>query len=125
MNYGDRPLNVPPESDATPRTERAMRAITEAGLPGLRGAPPDLEAASEVRLAKLMEADDVMTALRTAEQQTELGGDSAIQPETPVSDADVRAAQAALNRLRHQQDAAWWLAHQDRSARELMALFEE
>jgi hypothetical protein len=123
MNYGDRPLNIPPEEDATPATERSIRAITEVGLPPLRGMAADIAAAHEIRLAKLIAADDLLTQLRNDEQETELGHMAGAQPSAPVSRQEVQEAQAALNRLRHQDDAAWWLAQNDRSVQELLALF--
>ena len=123
MNYGDRPLTVPPEEDGTPQTQRAIRAITEAGLPPLRGGEEDIAAAHEIRLAKLIAADDILTQLRSDEQETELGHMAGAQPQAPVSKNEVRQEQIALNRLRHQDDAAWWLAQRDRTAQELLALF--
>jgi hypothetical protein len=125
MNYGDRPLTIPPEEDGTPQTGRTIRAITEAGLPPLHGAEADIAVATEIRLEKLMAADDLLTLLRSDEQETELGHMAGAKPETPVSPDDVRAAQVALNRLRHQEEATWWLAHRDHAARELLAMFTE
>jgi|SwirhisoilCB3_FD_contig_41_1939314_length_858_multi_2_in_0_out_0_1 hypothetical protein len=125
MNYGDRPLTIPPEEGGTPHTERSIRAITEVGLPPLRGTEADIAAATEIRLDKLIAADDILTQLRTDEQATELGDMSAIPPEAPVSKNEVQAAQAVLNSLRHQDEAAWWLAHRDRTAQQLLAMFAE
>jgi hypothetical protein len=125
MNYGDRPLTIPPQEGGTPETERSIRALTEAGLPALQGTPTDIEAARAIRLNKLIAADDVLTALRTNEQQTELGEASAVPPESPVSESQVQAAQRALNQLRHQEEALWWLARRECSARELVELFLE
>jgi len=123
MNYGDRPLSIPPEQDATPQTGRAIRAITEVGLPPLRGTEADIAAAAGIRLDRLIAADDLLTGMRTDEQETELGHMAGATPAKPVSPDDVRRAQTALNRLRHQDDAAWWLANGDRTAEELIAVF--
>jgi len=125
MNYGEKPLEIPPEEGGTPRTGRSIRAITEVGLPALRGTEEDIAAAMEIRLDKLIAADDLLTELRSDEQETELGPMAGAKPERPVSPEDVRRAQMALNRLRHQEDAAWWLANRDRTARELIAMFAE
>jgi hypothetical protein len=125
MNYGDKPLTIPQEEDATPETGRTIRAITEVGLPALQGDEAAIAEAAEIRLAKLMAADDLLSALRTDKQETELGHMAGARPEKPVSAEEVRAAQTALNRLRHQEDAGWWLAQRDRTARELLAMFSE
>jgi hypothetical protein len=124
MNYGDRPLNIPPEEDGTPESERSIRAITEVGLPPLQGTEADIAAATEIRLAKLIAADDLLTMLRSDHQETDLGHMAGMQPAKPVSVDDVKRAQVALNRLRHQDDAAWWLANRDRTAQELIEMFE-
>ena len=123
MNYGDRPLNIPKEEDGTPQTDRSIRAITEVGLPPLRGTEADVATAVEIRLAILIAADDVLTDMRSDEQETALGPMAGMQPTQPTSRADVHAAQTALNRLRHQDDATWWLANRDRAARELIEMF--
>jgi hypothetical protein len=68
-------------------------------------------------------ADDLLTQLRTDEQETELGHMAGAQPQTPVSKDEVRSEQIALNRLRHQDDAAWWLEQRDRAIKELLEMF--
>jgi hypothetical protein len=123
MNYGDKPLNIPPEEDGTPETARSIRAITEVGLPPLRGTEADIDVAGEIRLDKLIAADDVLTLLRSDHQETDLGHMAGMKPAKPVSADDVRRAQMGLNRLRHQDDAAWWLAHRDRTPLELIEMF--
>jgi len=125
MNYGDRPLTIPHEDDATPESERAIRAITEAGLPQLRGTEPEVAFAANIRLQKLISADDYLTQLRNDEQETALGPMAGAQPSAPVSKSEVRREQAALSRLRHQDDASWWIARQDRTAVELLSSFLE
>ncbi len=125
MNYGDRPLTIPPEEGGTPHTERSIRAITEVGLPPLRGTDADIAAAVEIRLDKLEAADDVLTQMRVDEQETELGSQSANPPQVPITKEEVQTVQRALNRLRHQDEAAWWLGQQERTARELLLMFAD
>lgn len=125
MNYGDKPLTIPPQEGGEPETERSIRAVTEVGLPPLRGTEADITAAQEIRLDVLVAADDVLTQLRTAVQETDLGTMSANPPRVPISKDVVKSAQVALNSLRHQDDAAWWLSHRDESPRVLLQLFME
>jgi hypothetical protein len=125
MNYGDKPLTIPPEEGGTPHTPRSIRAITEVGLPALQGTEADIAAASEIRLDKLSAADEVLTLLRTNQQETELGAQSANPPSIPVAESQVQVAQMALNTLRHQDAADWWLAHQDQTARQLLEMFTD
>jgi hypothetical protein len=123
MNYGDRPLELPPQEGGTPETERSIRAITEVGLPVLVGTPEDVDAAAVVRLDKLRAADDLLTELRVSEREGEVAHAVSVSSSPAVSVAEVQRAQEALNHLRHQQDAAWWLANRDRTARELLDAF--
>lgn len=101
----------PPPADETPRTPRSQLAATEAGVPELTGSPEEIGHAEEVRAAILMQADDYMTQLRANQILTEEQSDTDVVPDQPVTHAQVLAAQAALNRLRHQTDANWWIAH--------------
>src|SRR5436309_2736255 len=101
-------------------TEGTKRTITAGGLPELSGDGADLAAALEVRTRILMEADDVLTRLRSDEILTEAERDTAIVSPRHVSDAQVHAAEAALNRLRARTDAAWWAAQSGRTAAEIL-----
>src|SRR5579862_4455591 len=123
MNYGDKPLEIPPQEGGTPETERSIRAITEVGLPSLRGTEADIGEAAALRLDKLIAADDLMTELRTEEQQAELDQQDAPNGRRTELATAVHRAQTALNHLRHQDDAAWWLMQRDRTARELLEMF--
>lgn len=111
----------PPEADETPRTPRSQEAATEAGLPALTGSGPEIAQAEPIRTALLMDADDYLTELRTNQILTEEQQDTAVMPDQPVSAEQVRAAQMALNRLRHQTDAGWWIAHRDWGVCDLLA----
>ncbi len=105
-----------------PGTPRAIRAIAEAGLPPLTGSSTDVQAAGDIRISKLIEADDLLSAMRGNEAMTEEHALAAIPP-PHVTHAQVQQTQAALNRLRHQADAAWWIAHQSHSAQTLLDSF--
>ncbi len=94
-----------------PATPRTRSAIAIAGVLPLTGTPADIETADAVRADHLTRADDILTALRGGETLYEEHTVAAIPP-APVSHAQVQRAQAALNRLRHQTDAQWWLTHQ-------------
>lgn len=93
-----------------------------AGLPPLTGNPTDVQAAGDIRISKLIEADDLLSAMRGNEAMTEEHALAAIPP-PHVTHAQVQQTQAALNRLRHQADAAWWIAHQSHSAQALLDAF--
>ena len=99
-----------PDTDE-PATPRTRGAIALAGVPPLTGTPAAVESADAIRAAKLTQADEILTALRGGET---LAAEHtvAIIPPPPVSHAQVQRAQVALNRLRHQTDAQWWLTHQ-------------
>lgn len=105
-----------------PGTPRTIRAIAEAGLPALIGSQTDIEAARDIRIAKLIAADDLLSEMRGNEAMTEEHALSAIPP-PHVTHAQVQQAQAALNRLRHQTEAQWWIAHQSHSAQSLLDAF--
>ena len=107
-----------PDTDE-PGTPRTVRAIAEAGLPVLTGSPADIETASKIRLTKLIAADDLLSELRGNEAITEEHAAAAIPP-PHVTHTQVQQAQAALNRLRHQTEAAWWIAHQSHTAQSLL-----
>lgn len=102
-----------------PATPRTRSAIAIAGVPPLTGTPADIETADDIRAAHLTKADDVLTALRGGETLYEEHTVAAIPP-VPVSHAQVQRAQAALNRLRHQTDAQWWLTHQHTPTKTLL-----
>ena len=118
MPYDETRQNEVSDTDE-PGSPRTVRAIAEAGLPALAGSPTDIETARDIRAAKLIAADDLLSALRGNEAMTEEHALAAIPP-PPVTHAQVQAAQAALNRLRHQTDAQWWIARQSHSAQELL-----
>ena len=106
-------LTLPTEEDETPRSPRAIRAIALAGVPELAGTEADVAAALPIRERLLIDADDFLSALRSNEILTEEQADTAISIPTPASPAEVLAAQQALNRLRHQTDAAWWIGRRE------------
>ena len=107
-----------PDTDE-PATPRTVRAIAEAGLPFLTGSPSDVETAANIRAAKLIAADDLLSTLRGNEALTEEHSLAAIPP-PHITHAQVQQAQAALNRLRHQTEAGWWIAHESHSAQSLL-----
>ena len=100
-------------------TAGTKRSITEGGLPELVGSGAD--AAREIRTSILIDADDVMSRLRSDEIITEAQSDTDITSPRQVSPSQVHAAEAALNRLRGNTDAAWWLAQEARSAGDIIA----
>ncbi len=105
-----------------PGSPRTVRAIAEAGLPALTGSLTDIETARDIRVAKLIAADDLLSTMRGNEALTEEHALAAIPPPS-VTHAQVQTAQAALNRLRHQTDAQWWIANQSHSAQALLDTF--
>lgn len=109
-----------PELAELRETEGTKRTITEAALPELTGSASDVAAALEIRSRILMEGDDVLTRLRSDEIITEAQKDTAIVSPRQVTSEQVHAAQAALNRLRGNADAAWWMAQAERSAGEIL-----
>jgi hypothetical protein len=108
--------------EAVDETEGTKRTVTAGGLPELEGEIADRDRAAEIRNRILVEADDVLTRLRSDEIITEAQTDTAIVSPRQVNPAQVHAAEAALNRLRRHTDAAWWIAHADRSAADLLAV---
>ncbi|HLJ55412.1 MAG TPA: hypothetical protein VKT77_10260 [Chthonomonadaceae bacterium] len=104
-------------SDETPGTKEM---IAEGGLPALTGSDADLPLAHEIRTRILVEADDVLTRLRSDAVITDAQTDTAIVSPRQVTPDQVHAAQAALGRLRGVTDADWWLAQRNRSASELL-----
>ncbi|HZT41053.1 MAG TPA: hypothetical protein VFA07_02630 [Chthonomonadaceae bacterium] len=112
----------PQPADETPRTPRSQQAATEVGLPALVGMPEEIGQALEIRSDILMQADDYMTQLRANQILTEEQSDTAVVPDQPVTHEQVLAAQAALNRLRHQTDANWWIAHQQDDVVSLLSM---
>jgi hypothetical protein len=108
-----------PETD-DPSTPRTVRAIALAGLPPLTGA--DTDAANDIRATKLIEADALLSDMRGSEAITEEHPAGAI-PMPPVTHAQVQQMQAALNRLRHQTEAEWWISHQHDTSQALLDLF--
>ena len=109
--------------DQTPRSERSIRAVAEVGLPELTGSEQDVEAARETRARLLVEADDLLTEMRTNHILTEEQKDTAITVAQPITHAQVVQAQIALDRLRHKMEASWWLAHKNDGAAALLAAF--
>ena len=105
-----------PETD-DPSTPRTVRAIALAGLAPLTGT--DVDAANDIRAAKLIEADALLSEMRGSEAISEEYAAGAI-PMPHVTHAQVQQMQAALNRLRHQTEAAWWIAHQRDTAQTLL-----
>src|SRR4051794_34725006 len=87
-------------------TDGNKRMITEGGLPELNGSPDDVEAARDVRSRILVDADDILTRLRSDETITDAQKDTAIVSPRQVTAQQVHSAEIALNRLRSQADAA-------------------
>ena len=112
-----------PDTDE-PGTPRTMQAITLAGLPSLEGNEAEIRVASELRVARLIEADDLLSTLRGNEAITEEHPSGAV-PIPHVTHTQVQQTQAAVNRLRHQTDARWWIDHQNETAQALLAAFFE
>ena len=105
------------EPGETPGTKRT---ITHGGLPELRGAEAAMARAEEIRTRILVEADDVLTRLRSDEIMTEAQKDTDIVSPRQVSKEQVHSAEIALNKLRNQADADWWLTQAERSAGEIL-----
>lgn len=96
------------------------RAIATVGLPPLSGTTTDVARANEIRTRILIEADDVLTRLRSDETITEAQLDTDIVSPRQVNTEQVHAAEVALNRLRSQTDAGWWLKQADATAGSLI-----
>jgi hypothetical protein len=97
------------------------RAASEIGVPDLVGSDADVSQAEAIRSRILIEADDVLTRLRSDEIITEAQVDTDIVSPRQVTDQQVHAAEVALNRLRHKSEAAWWIAQQDASAGDILS----
>lgn len=100
-----------------PKAETTRENITEAALPDLVGAESEIAAAQEVRTRILMEADDLLSRLRAQERLYELPDRNA--------PPGIAVWVAALQALRGQEDAAWWLANRDAGARALLEALHE
>jgi hypothetical protein len=107
--------------ESTGESPGTQRAMTQAGLPELTGEPADVSRADAIRTRILMEADDVLTRLRSDEILTEAQSDTDITSPRQVSEDQVHAAQVALNKIRHQADAAWWISHEESTAEQLLS----
>ena len=110
-----------PDTDE-PGTPRTIHAITLAGLAPLTGSEADIAVASEIRAAKLMEADDLLSNLHGNEAITEDHTVGAL-PVPHTTHTQVQHMQAAVNKLRHQTEAGWWIAHQTTTAQTLLEAF--
>jgi len=107
--------------ESTGESQGTQRAMTQAGLPELTGQPDEVGRAQAIRTRILMEADDVMTRLRSDEVITEAQSDTGIKAPRQVSEDQVHAAEMALNKVRHQTDAAWWIGHEGATAEQLLS----
>ncbi len=103
------------------------RQITHGGLQELKGSPEEIARAEEIRTRLLVEADDILTQLRSNPVLTASQVDTAIVAPEQVSEPQVNTTEAGLNRLRNRNDAAWWITNGARGARQLLdeALREE
>ena len=106
--------------ESTGESPETQRAMTEAGLPELTGQSSEVSRAHDIRTKILMEADDVLSRLRSDEIITESQSDTDIVSPRQVTDDQVHAAQMALNRIRHQSEAAWWIAHENETAAQIL-----
>jgi len=97
----------------SPRT--TQQNITQVGLPELTGTPEEIAQAGPIRTQLLMQADDLMSQLRSQERCAPLLPDDSPPPA-------IAEAEAGLQKLRNQMDAAWWITHQNDSARQLLEL---
>ena len=109
-----------PETDE-PGTPRTVRAIALVGLHPLTGTEEDIASADPIRTAHLIAADDLMSELRGLEAITEEHPAAAI-PLKEVTRTEVHEMQVALNRLRHQTEALWWIGHKETPTRTLLTL---
>ena len=106
------------EFGETPGTKRT---IAEGGLPKLDGTPEQNEQAEEIRTRLLVQSDEILSRLRSDQIMTEAQKDTAVISPRQVTSEQVHSAEVALNKLRNQTDAAWWLAQSDASASTLLA----
>ena len=106
--------------DETPGTKRDL---AQGGLPTLTGTEAEIAQADPIRTAILVEADDILTELRSNETLTEAQADTAVHAPEQVTPWQVKEAKVALNRLRNQAEASWWIAHRSDGARALLEEF--
>lgn len=106
--------------DISEERRGVKKTLTEGGLPELTGAPEEIEAAEPIRSRALIAADDLLTDLRAREAEHEERSHSFRDPNPRPPDPQVHSAQAALNRLRHETSAAWWLQQAQRTPQELL-----
>ena len=118
-------LSLPEADDTTPHSPRSIRAVALVGVPTLTGTEAEIAEAEPIRERLLIAADDVLTELRGGEILTEEQADTAIRVPQPISAAQVQAAQRALNQLRHQTEANWWLLQQEATAEMLLKQYED
>lgn len=111
-----------PETDE-PGTQRTIRAIALVGLSPLLGGEKEVALAEEIRARHLVAADDLLSELRGNEAITEEHPAGAL-PVPQVTHAQVQRMQTALNRLRHQTEATWWIAQSDAPTRTLIETFQ-
>lgn len=104
------------ETNGTTEGERSIEEIVSgAELPELGGAPMEVRAAAEIRKRILNEADDVLSAVRENEILSNQNRDPAL-----LGGMAIVEAERALQRLRRQSSAAWWLAQERRSAQDVL-----
>ena len=101
-------------------TAGTKQTITSAGLPAITGAETDFARAEEIRSRILLDADDVLSRLRSDQIITDAQQDTDIVSPRQVTKEQVHSAEIALNKLRGQADAGWWAAQSDRSAGEIL-----
>ena len=116
-------ISLPDTEDETPRSPRTIRAVALLGVLPLEGSEAAIAAATPLREARLIEADDLLTDLRTNAILTEEENDTAITAPQQITHAQVHTAQVALNRLRHQITAEWWIANQHKTTQQLLDEF--
>lgn len=106
--------------DETPGTQKA---VAQAGLLPLTGSAEAIAQAEAIRAQTLVDADNIITRMRSEEVLTDTDS-TIVHPTTaPVTHEQVLATQAALNRLRHQTEADWWLQNGSRGAGALLNAF--
>lgn len=107
--------------DRAEETPGAKRTVTHAGLPPLSGAAELAQQAEEIRMRILVEADDVLSRLRSDATQTVSEADTGPLTERHVTHDQVVSAQRALAHLRAETSSAWWIANESSSAGELLS----
>jgi hypothetical protein len=87
----------------------SLRYVTAmSGLPALTGVSPTIEQARTIRVDLLIGVSDIIASLR---QEVETGG---------VPRADLNSALVALQQLRDETPAVWWVAHRDTDPNRLL-----